>query len=56
MDPANNEQAQGPLGPGMYLPQEGMQAGKPLEGMWTHATYWRGEFAEGMIPQLQVRC
>lgn len=24
------------------------------EGMWTHATYWKGEFADGMLPQLQA--
>jgi hypothetical protein len=21
--------------------------------MWTHATYWKGEFAPGMMPQLK---
>lgn len=21
--------------------------------MWTHSTYWRGDFADGMIPQLK---
>ena len=22
--------------------------------MWTHSTFWRGEFADGMLPQLQA--
>ena len=22
--------------------------------MWTHATYWKGEFATGMMPQLKA--
>lgn len=24
------------------------------DGMWTHATYWKGEFATGMLPQLEA--
>lgn len=30
MDPANSASPQGPLGPGMYLPQDGMKPGGPL--------------------------
>lgn len=25
----------------------------PAEGMYTHATYWKGKFATGMMPQLK---
>lgn len=52
MDPANNASAQGPLGDGMYLPQDAMAPGAPLAGMYTHSTYWQGDFALGMLPQL----
>ncbi|KAL4425109.1 hypothetical protein ABPG77_008214 [Micractinium sp. CCAP 211/92] len=53
MDPSNGDTPQGPLGEGMYLPQDAMQPGGVLQGMWTHSTYWRGDFADGMIPVLK---
>lgn len=28
-------------------------AHSPAEGMYTHATYWKGKFAAGMMPQLK---
>lgn len=49
----NNTDSHGPLGPGMYLNQAPMQPGGALEGMYTHSTYWTGEFAYGMVPQLR---
>lgn len=52
MDPFN-QSPHGPLGPGMYLPQDAMQPGAPLEGMFTHSTYWEGDFSSGMAPQLR---
>ncbi|PRW60711.1 glycoside hydrolase family 16 [Chlorella sorokiniana] len=54
-DPAKStaEYPQGPLGDGIYLPQGPMKPGQPLANMWTHATYWKGEFAPGMMPQLK---
>ncbi len=35
-------------------PTQASRPGLPLaEGMWTHSTYWRGDFADGMIPALK---
>ncbi|KAL4448085.1 hypothetical protein ABPG75_005304 [Micractinium tetrahymenae] len=44
-DPYNNS-TQGPLGPGIFLT-------KGSGDMYTHATCWEGDFATGMLPQLQ---
>ncbi|KAL4428224.1 hypothetical protein ABPG75_002313 [Micractinium tetrahymenae] len=47
-------QGQGPLGPGMFLPQEGINApGSPISGMYTHSTFWQGVYADGFHQTLQ---
>ncbi|PSC69716.1 Beta-glucan synthesis-associated SKN1 [Micractinium conductrix] len=53
MDAFNSGSPQGPLGPGMHLPQGPLQNGGPLDGMWTHSTYWEGDFASGMEGELR---